>query len=65
VDLLIKIAPAVKAVIQQDQWRKLPSYAQSMLDPRYLASIRSGTAGSGMGGVMMMGGMGEAVMIMR
>jgi hypothetical protein len=64
VDLLIKIAPAVKAVIQPDQWRKLPSYAQSMLDPRYLASIRSGTSGYGMGGAMMMmeGGMAMAVM---
>lgn len=62
VDLLIKIAPAVKGVIQPDQWRKLPSYAQSMLDPRYLASIRSGTAGAGMGAVMMMEGGAFAIM---
>src|SRR5206468_5437299 len=39
VDLLMSIAPSVKSVLQPDQWRKLPTYAQSTLDLRYLASI--------------------------
>jgi Carboxypeptidase regulatory-like domain len=56
VDMLIRVAPAIKGLLTPDQRRKLPSFVASYLDTRYLASIRSGTAG-GMGG-MMFGGLG-------
>jgi hypothetical protein len=56
VDMLIKLAPAVRGLLTAEQYRKLPPFVASWLDTRYLASIRSGTAGSGMGGPMMMGG---------
>ena len=68
-DLLIRLAPTVKALLTPEQQRKLPSFVMSFLDQRYLASIRSGTAGFGMGmmpvpgGAMMMGG-GERQVIM-
>jgi hypothetical protein len=45
IDLLTDLAPAVKGLLTPDQRRKLPSFIASYLDPRYLASIRSGTAG--------------------
>lgn len=70
VDLLIKLAPSVKGLLTADQQRKLPSFVMSFLDQRYLASIRSGTAGFGMGMMsvpagaqMMMGGGGERQII--
>lgn len=44
VDLLMKIAPAVKDLLTPEQRRKLPAFVASYLEPRYLASIRSGTA---------------------
>ena len=54
VDLLMKIAPIVKDLLTSEQRRKLPPFVASYLEPRYLASIRSGTAtftgGSGFGG---------------
>jgi hypothetical protein len=53
VDLLMKIAPIVKDLLTAEQRRKLPPFVASYLEPRYLASIRSGTAtftgGSGFG----------------
>ena len=52
VDMLIRLAPDIKRLLTPDQRRKLPSFVASYLDPRYLASIRSGTAG-GLGGPMM------------
>jgi hypothetical protein len=55
VDALIKIAPIVKSLLTADQMRKLPSFVTPYLDNRYLASVRSGTAGTGLG--MIMGGM--------
>jgi hypothetical protein len=59
VDLLIRIAPDIKSLLTADQRRKLPPFISSFLDQRYLASIRSGTAGSSVGGSpMMMGGAG-------
>jgi hypothetical protein len=44
IDLMISIAPAVKGLLTSEQWRKLPPFVASNLDPRYLASIRNGTA---------------------
>jgi Carboxypeptidase regulatory-like domain len=57
VDLLRGFAPAVRELLTADQRRKLPAIVASHLDPRYLASIRSGTSGGGdFGGTMMGGG---------
>lgn len=47
VDLLKRIAPQVKGVLTEAQKRQLPTIVTSYLDNRYLASIRSGTAGAG------------------
>jgi hypothetical protein len=60
VDLLVKLSPEIKGLLTAEQRRKLPAFIASYLDPRYLASIRSGTAGAGMGGgpMMIMGGGG-------
>jgi hypothetical protein len=55
VDALIKIAPIVKSLLSADQMRKLPTFVTPYLDNRYLASVRSGTAGTGLG--MIMGGL--------
>jgi hypothetical protein len=56
VDLLIKIAPSVKSLLTPAQTRKL-GFLGPYLDTRYLTSIRSGTAGAGMGMNMGMPGM--------
>jgi len=53
IDMLIRLAPAIKGLLNPEQRRKLPSLVASYLDTRYLASIRSGTAGAA--GPMMMG----------
>lgn len=47
VDLLLKVAPGVKHLLTPEQRRKLPDIVSSSLDPWYLQSIRSGTAGAG------------------
>lgn len=44
IDLMISIAPSVKGLLTDDQWRKLPAFVASNLDTRYLASIRNGSA---------------------
>jgi hypothetical protein len=44
IDLLAKIGPEVKGLLTEEQRRKLPAFVASYLEPRYLASIRSGTA---------------------
>ena len=44
VDLLTKIGPEVKELLTAEQRRQLPAFVASYLEPRYLASIRSGTA---------------------
>lgn len=49
VDLLIRLAPRLNALLTKDQRRKLPQFIAVYLDKRYLTSIRSGTAGSGFG----------------
>jgi hypothetical protein len=56
VDALIKIAPAVKSLLTADQIRRIPTFVTPYLDTRYLASVRSGTAGTNLG-MIMMGGM--------
>jgi len=56
VDLLIKLVPQIKSLLTSDQRRKLPSFISSYLDTRYLASIRSGTAGANNGPMMFPGG---------
>jgi hypothetical protein len=77
IDLLSELAPRVKDILTAEQQRKLPAFVASYLEPRYLSSIRSGTAtftGSpmmpGMGGPMMggagaIGGGGMQVIITR
>ncbi len=63
IDLLADLAPDVKGLLTDEQRRKLPAMVSSHLEPRYLASIRSGTAsftggmGGPMGGMMMPGSM--------
>lgn len=64
VDLLQKVAKDVRGLLTAEQRRKLPALVASYLDSRYLASIRSGTAGVGGaggfpgGGPIFMGGGG-------
>ena len=71
VDALIKVAPNVRSLLTKEQIRRLPTFIAPFLDQRYLASVRSGTAGTGlgmiMGGAMMMpgGGDGGAHMVVR
>jgi hypothetical protein len=69
VDMLISLAPTINALLTPDQRRKLPPLVASHLDTRYLAGIRSGTAGNTGGGVfmpgMMMGGGGGERIIIR
>ena len=67
VDLLIALAPRIKALLTADQLRKLPPLVASHLDKRYLAGIRSGTQGDTGGGVFVPfmggGGGGQRVII--
>ena len=58
VDLLIAVAPGLNGLLTAQQKRKLPALVASHLDRRYLAGIRSGTAGNTGGGVFMGGFMG-------
>ncbi|MFL5487543.1 MAG: carboxypeptidase regulatory-like domain-containing protein [Gemmatimonadaceae bacterium] len=55
VDMLIRLVPQIKRVLTAEQSRKLPAFISSYLDTRYLASIRSGTAGAGNGPMMFPG----------
>jgi hypothetical protein len=64
VDLLIALAPRIKALLTDAQLRKLPPLVASHLDKRYLAGIRSGTQGNTGGGVFvpfMGGGAGRVI----
>ncbi|MEO5588344.1 MAG: TonB-dependent receptor [Gemmatimonadaceae bacterium] len=65
IDLLMELGPEIKGLLTPEQRRKLPSFVASYLEPRYLASIRSGTAsfsgGSGFGGAPAIGGAGVFV----
>jgi hypothetical protein len=55
VDLLIAASPEINAMLTPAQRRKIPASVAPYLDRRYLASVRSGTAGTGLGAVMMDG----------
>ena len=71
VDLLKRISPQVKKILTDAQRRKLPALVTNYLDTRYLASIRSGTAGAGGsaiggGGPMMLpGGMAGGAQVIQ
>ena len=52
VDELIVLAPRVRALLTTDQVRKLPAFTASSLDTRYLASVRSSTAGGASMGIL-------------
>ncbi|HYU51534.1 MAG TPA: hypothetical protein VEK37_01260, partial [Gemmatimonadaceae bacterium] len=56
VDMLIRLVPQIKRLLTSEQRRKLPAFITSYLDTRYVASIRSGTAGAGNGPMMFPGG---------
>ncbi len=45
VDLIVKVAPAINALLTPAQHRKLPPLTAAHLDRRYLAAVRSGTPG--------------------
>lgn len=57
VDLLLHYATPTRTLLTAEQRRKLPTLVASHLDPRYLAAVRSGTAGASTGGLPMFGGM--------
>jgi hypothetical protein len=42
-DMLIRLVPTIRALLTDEQRRKLPSQIVNILDPRYLVSIRNGT----------------------
>jgi hypothetical protein len=74
IDLLSKLAPVVNGLLNSDQRRKVPASIQSGLDPRYLASIRSGSGlyvgagrfGSGGSAIPPIGfAMAESILIIR
>jgi hypothetical protein len=48
IDLLAELAPHARGLLGGDEARKLPPYVMAHLDTRYLATIRSGTAGLGL-----------------
>ncbi|MEO5904739.1 MAG: hypothetical protein ABIQ55_12055, partial [Gemmatimonadaceae bacterium] len=62
IDELSVLAPTIKSLLTPEQRRKLPAFVSSFLEPRYLASIRAGTAtfsgvsGFGGGGFSSFGG---------
>ena len=60
IDLLAELAPRVKQILTAEQLRKLPPFIAGYLEPRYLASIRSGTAA--FTGAPMLPGSAAAVM---
>jgi hypothetical protein len=62
IDLLVQAAPHVRGLLTAEQHRKLPAFIAGYLEPRYLASIRSGTASFTGGGMMMGGGGGQVMM---
>ncbi|MEK7401113.1 MAG: TonB-dependent receptor [Gemmatimonadota bacterium] len=64
VDLMRDLAPHIRALLTADQYRRIPPFVASYLDSRYLATIRSGTAGfgSGLPGGFMPGGMEQVIM---
>ena len=65
VDALLAIVPSVRNLLTPEQRRQLPTLVASSLDTRYLASVRSSTAGGANLGIMgmlaQMGWMGGTV----
>jgi hypothetical protein len=43
VDMLIHLVPTIRALLTDEQRRKLPPQIVNILDPRYLVSVRNGT----------------------
>jgi hypothetical protein len=41
--MLIRIVPALRELLTDEQRRKLPQQIVNVLDPRYLVSVRNGT----------------------
>jgi hypothetical protein len=64
VDLMKDLAPHIRALLTAEQYRRIPPFVASYLDPRYLATIRSGTAGfgSGLPGGFSPAGMDQVIM---
>jgi hypothetical protein len=54
IDMLIGLVPTIRALLTDEQRRKLPPQIVNVLDPRYLVSVRNGTGlyvgGAGVGG---------------
>jgi len=72
VDMLIALSPVIKDLLTEDQLRKIPTFIATYLDTRYLAMIRSGTAGAASpfgggfdGGPVMIGGDRAVIEIRR
>jgi hypothetical protein len=69
IDMLMNLAPAVRALLTPEQRRKLPAFIVNILDPRYLALIRSGTgtyvSGVGSAGPLFMGDMMAAPLLVE
>jgi carboxypeptidase family protein len=67
IDYLAVLAPDVKGLLTPEQRRKLPGFISGYLEPRYLASIRSGTSSFTGGGIPGMGALpaGAAVDVIR
>jgi len=64
IDLLASAGPTIKKLLTAEQLRKLPAFVASYLEPRYLASIRNGTAtftGGGIGGGAVFTGGGTVI----
>jgi hypothetical protein len=58
VDVLLRIAPGIKNVLTDEQFRLLSPQTASYMDKNTLKALRSGTQGNGMGGGMGGGGGG-------
>ncbi|MEO7998232.1 MAG: TonB-dependent receptor [Gemmatimonadaceae bacterium] len=59
IDVLLRMAPSVRRMLSREQLRRLPTQALTSLDTRYLASVRSSTAGgASMGALAMLAQMG-------
>lgn len=44
IDMLVQLAPTIRALLTPEQLRKLPQLTLNVLDPLYLASVRDGTS---------------------
>jgi hypothetical protein len=59
IDMMLEIAPHVQGLLTKEQKRKLPAQIVNIMDPRFLHSIRNGTATFVGGGPGFFGGFGE------